>query len=95
MSVIVQRGSGNKPGPDIEVFLRQDQSQIERGRQEINKSHTVAPIEIELTEPIGISVGDIVDVYDANLKGEVTETRFNRSGENGSISCSFTMEVPA
>ena len=86
---IVQRQPADKPGPQIvSTILRSVNAQMERGRNELNRSSTDMILKTgQLVDSSFIQPGDIVEIQDksGSVKGKVTSFSISGSHESSSI----------
>lgn len=102
MSIIVQRGAGDKPGQDITTFLTSTDSWLEIGRQAINASAPLSVKTYTLTEPRvvdfvapGFLMGIVIDgtTHVGMLTNFQIDLQTDADG-NISVSTTLTVEVP-
>lgn len=80
--IYVQRGAGDKQGPDIvDSLLTTIPAAQARGRHEINAGTSVDVIQLRASYRTGVEVGDLVEVHDAlqgkTWRGKVVDLSHN------------------
>ena len=85
MIIVVQRGNGLRPGPDIiEPLINTAGPAIERGRVAIDESATPGTLRVELVHRTGLRKGQLVLIHDPlqgqSWRGQIESIEHRRQG---------------
>jgi hypothetical protein len=85
IDIVVVRGSGDRPGEDIESpIISTVAAAVERGRNMIDSNSGLQDVEVESVVRLSARCGDLVEVHDALMgaswRGKVSGVRHQLTG---------------